>query len=138
MPVHFNTVHFNQLHFTASPDVSTSFGKNLKVAGDAVELLKPVQTGTDEYGNPVTEQQHLTFVYAYLRIFGEDERVLFPGTTERADAIGFFESTVELAVGYQVKTSWNGDWQVLYVKKLVMRAGVHHIEALLKRLEAVS
>jgi head-tail adaptor len=120
----------------ALPEVNTAFGKNLKQLGNIVEILKPSQTGTDEYGNPVREMQHLANVYAHLRIFGENERILIPGSTERAEAVGFFESTVEIAAGYQVKTAGNGDWQVLYVKKLTIQAGVHHIEALLKRLEA--
>jgi hypothetical protein len=118
------------------PEVNTAFGKNLKQLGNIVEILKPSQTGTDEYGNPVYEMQHLADVYAHLRIFGENERVLIPGSTEKAEAVGFFEPTVEIAPGYQVKTIENGDWQVLFMKKLTMQAGVHHIEALLKRLEA--
>jgi len=117
--------------------LQTFFGRILRRIGEVVEILEPVTVSTDDYGNQVIEYMSYCNVYSVLKIMAENERFLVPGTTEKAEAIGFFESIIDISAGNRVKTANNGDWQVLYVKKLVMKGSVNHIEALMKRLEAL-
>lgn len=116
--------------------LQTFFGRILRRVGEVVEILEPVTVSTDDYGNQVTDYTSSCNTYSVLKIVAENERFLAPGTTEKAEATAFFEPSVEVSAGDRVKTAHNGDWQVLYVKKLVAKGSVHHIEALMKRLEA--
>jgi len=135
MTLHFNPHHFSS-HFQSTVPISTRFGRILAKAGDAAGIFKTEYSGTDDYGNPARIYSNICFTYIALKILRPEERFLIPGTTETAEAIGFFEPSVEIARGYRVNTLENGSWQVLYVKRMVAHGRVHHLEAYLKRVEA--
>ena len=120
----------------SASEPTTRFGIILRRCGEAVWIQKPVDSTTDEYGNVSSEYETDAYVYAVLKISGERERFLIPGVTEQADAVAFLEPTTEIQPGYRIKTAHNGDWQVIYVRKLLKAGRVHHIQAYLKRVEA--
>jgi len=104
-------------------------------AGDIAGVFRVGASSIDDYGNQTISYSNVCYTYVALRILRPDERFLIPGTTERAEAIGIFEPDVEVASGYRIVTLENGSWQVLYVKKVLAHGKVHHIEAVLKRVE---
>ncbi len=136
MPLHFNPWHFNNAHFEAEVAVPQSqMGKIIARSGETFELLTRSQGSADEYGNPVVGYVTGAFGYAVISVAKGDERFLIPGTTERADAIGFFESSLAIEAGSRINAEKSGTWQVLFVKKVVKQRKVSHLEAYLRKVE---
>jgi len=136
LSLHFNPHNFNPDHFqSVVPSVSSRLGRILMRAGDIAGVFRVEAASIDDYGNQVISYSNVCYTYVALRILRPDERFLIPGTTETAEAIGIFEPDIEVAKGYRIVTLENGSWQVLYVKKVLAHGKVHHIEAVLKRVE---
>ena len=137
MTIHFNPHNFNSSHFqTVIPSVSSRLGRILMRAGDIAGVFRAGASSIDDYGNQTITYSNVCYTYVALKILHSEERFLIPGTTEKAEAIGYFEPDVEVASGYRIVTLENGVWQVLYVKKVLAHGRVHHLEAYLKRVEA--
>lgn len=114
---------------------TTRVGKNLAKVGTIFLLYKPSSGSTDAFGNPIRTYDCVGDGYAAVETMTEGERFLVPGITEKADGVGIFESTVNVAQGDRVEFVNVGTFQVLYVRKLVKGSTVYHIETALKRLE---
>jgi len=69
-------------------------------------------------------------------VLNPSERFLIPGATVKAEAVGYFTADSGVEAGFRVRFLHGGTWHILYVKKLLYRGRVHHLEAYLKRVEA--
>jgi len=100
--------------------------------GELLTVTQPSRLSPDPYGNPVTVYTLLEKDYGLIQSGRGAERFIIPGTSEKADAVGYFKKSSLIYQGCRV----DGKWQVLYVDDAKrLRGSLHHIEAYLKRVE---